>query len=158
MTEDRDRPDIVIFPPLASAIAPAAAIVLEWLVPLGLLPAPGAWAGLVPGLVLLLLAGGLAISGARAFKRAGTNVNPHQPALKLVETGPYRFTRNPMYLGMVIFQIGLALTFSLDWAIPIAVILWAVLHYGVVLREEEYLTAKFGGAYEGFLRRTRRWL
>ena len=76
----------------------------------------------------------------------------------VVETGPYRFTRNPMYLGMVIIQIGLCLTFSLDWLIFLTPILWAALHFGVVLREEAYLEAKFGAPYQHFKGRTRRWL
>ncbi|MEM9050068.1 MAG: isoprenylcysteine carboxylmethyltransferase family protein [Pseudomonadota bacterium] len=154
---DRDAPDIVVFPPLAALGASALALLLEWLVPLGLLPAPGGV--ILPlGLALIALAVGLVIWGSVTFRAAGTNVNPRQPSLKLVETGPFRFTRNPMYLGMVIFLIGLALAASLDWALPLTPLLWALLHFGVVLREEAYLTAKFGAPYSAFLSRTRRWI
>ena len=154
---DRDSPDILVFPPLASIIAPLAAIALGWAIPFGLLPpAFGLWSTVL-GIVIMVLAGALAFGGARAFKAAGTNVNPRSPALRLVETGPYRLTSNPMYLGMVILQIGLAFAFSLDWALIAAPVLWVVLHYGVVLREEAYLTAKFGAPYEEYLQRTRRW-
>lgn len=159
MTENRkDAPDILVFPPLASIIAPLAAIALEWLVPIRLLPAPFTGWSVVFGLVLMGAAGALAISGVRAFKTGATNVDPRQPALNLVEAGPYRFTRNPMYLGMVTLQLGLAFTFSLDWALLAAAALWAVLHRGVVLREEAYLSAKFGQPYLDYLNRTRRWL
>ena len=59
---------------------------------------------------------------------------------------------------MIALQLGLAFTFSLDWALFLAPVLWAVLHYGVVLREEAYLTAKFGDDYRAFLSETRRWI
>nr|WP_239113369.1 isoprenylcysteine carboxylmethyltransferase family protein [Shimia biformata] len=108
--------------------------------------------------MFLVGAGALAISGDRAFKAAGTNVDPRQAALTLVRTGPFRVTRNPMYLGMVLLQLGLALTFSLDWALLGAVCVWLILHFGVVLREEAYLVSRFGDAYRDYLSETRRWL
>jgi len=150
--------DILIFPPLASVIAPVCAIALEWLLPLHLVPAPFTLWSVLLGVGLMLLALSLALSGTKAFGQAKTNVDPRQPALVLVESGPYRFTRNPMYLGMIILQLGLALTFSLDWALPGALVLWAVLHFGVVLHEEAYLTGRFGTPYTDFMKRTRRWL
>ncbi|WP_035259394.1 methyltransferase family protein [Actibacterium mucosum] len=159
MTENtKDAPNIVIFPPLASVIAPGVAVALEVALPRSFLPPAFTPWMLILGVALMVAAFALAISGVRAFKAGETNVDPRQPALNLVEAGPYRFTRNPMYLGMVTLQFGLALTFSLDWAIPAGLILWSVLHWGVVLREEAYLSAKFGQPYNDYLTRTRRWL
>ncbi len=63
-----------------------------------------------------------------------------------------------MYLGMILFQIGIALAFSLDWALLIAPLLWAALHFGVVLREERYLSERFGEEYTRFVSQTRRWI
>ncbi len=154
----KNGPDILVFPPLVSVAVPLAAVALEWLLPLGLLAAAGRPAILVPGLAVLCLALWMAVSGARAFKRSGTNIDPRDAALVLVTGGPYRFTRNPMYLGMVLLQLGLALTFSLDWALIGAAVVWAILHFGVVLREEAYLTRTFGTPYEDFLSKRRRWI
>ncbi|MBE1292807.1 MAG: isoprenylcysteine carboxylmethyltransferase family protein [Rhodobacteraceae bacterium] len=154
----RAGPNIAVYPPAVSVIAPVTAVALEWLVPLAVLPAAGTFTSVVPGVVLLGAAGWLAMSGARAFRAAGTNVDPTQPVLKLVRSGPYRFTRNPMYLGMVVLQLGLALTFSLDWAVLGAAVVFVLLHFGVVLREEAYLTDLFGADYQAFLTQTRRWL
>lgn len=151
-------PDIAVFPPAVSVAAPLLAAVLEWVAPLGILPPAGTPWMLAAGLVLSALAGGLAIAGERAFRRAGTNVNPRRPALRVVRDGPYRFTRNPMYLGMVILQFGLALVFSLDWALLGGVAVWAILHFGVVLPEERYLEERFGEDYRALKRQTRRWL
>lgn len=151
-------PSIAVYPPAVSVFTPVAAIALEWLVPLGLLPAAGTLICVVPGVLLLGAAGWLAVSGTRAFQAAGTHVDPKQPVLKLVRSGPYRFSRNPMYLGMVVLQLGLALTFSLDWAVLGAAVVFGLLHFGVVLQEEAYLTDMFGADYQAFLAQTRRWL
>ncbi|WP_299426261.1 isoprenylcysteine carboxylmethyltransferase family protein [uncultured Shimia sp.] len=154
----RAGPNIAVYPPAVSVIAPVVAVALEWLVPLAVLPAAGRLLLAVPGAALLGAAGWLAMSGTRAFEKAGTNVDPKQPTLKLVRSGPYRFTRNPMYLGMVVLQLGLALTFSLDWAVLGAAVVFMLLHFGVVLPEEIYLTDLFGAEYQTFLTQTRRWL
>ena len=158
MAEPSDHPDVIMFPPFIVLIALAAAIVLEWLVGLHFLP-PMAWSGwqLYLGLVLVLAAVALAGWAVRTFSAVGTNVSPHEPALKLATSGPYRFTRNPMYLGFVLLFVGVSLIFSLEWGIILAPVLALVLHFGVVLREERYLTDKFGQPYRDLLARTRRW-
>lgn len=153
-----DRPDILFLPPIGALGAPLMALLLEWLVPLPLLPAAPAPALRFAGIALILGAIALGGWGVVTFRKARTNVDPRQPALVLVDTGPFRFTRNPMYLGMVVLQVGIALAASLDWALIFAPVLWAALHFGVVLREEAYLTAKFGTPYRDFLSRTRRWI
>ncbi len=92
------------------------------------------------------------------MKAAGTNVRPDRPALTIVRNGPYRFTRNPMYLSLCLLQ--LALGFVLDGWVPLllAIPLLVTLHFGVVLREERYLEAKFGEQYLLFKREVRRWI
>lgn len=154
----QDHPAVLFFPPLGLLAVIVAAALLEWLLPLGLMPPPGTGWSTTVGVVLIALAVGLALWGVLSFRAAGTNVNPRQPSLQVVETGPYRFTRNPMYLGMVILILGLGFAASLDWALLLAPVFWAALHFGVVLREEAYLSGKFGEPYRAFLGRTRRWL
>ncbi|NDW03748.1 methyltransferase family protein [Jiella pacifica] len=92
------------------------------------------------------------------FRRAGTSPEPWKPSTALVVDGVYRLTRNPMYLGMALVYAGIAIL--LDCAFTAALLVPAVLtiHFGVILREERYLTAKFGKPYRDFLRRSRRWL
>jgi protein-S-isoprenylcysteine O-methyltransferase Ste14 len=157
--EVSDTPGLIMPPPFFLLIAVALAIALEWMIGPSFLAAPGitslqSWAGLL----VLAAAIALAISGIRAFTREGTNVHPTQPALKLVTSGPYRFTRNPMYLGMVLFLLGLSLVFSLEWALILVPFLWLAYDRLVVAREEAYLSRKFGTPYTDFLGRTRRWL
>lgn len=98
------------------------------------------------------------MSAIFAFRRAGTHIEPYKPALVLVEGGPYLFTRNPMYVGLMALHLTVTLVASLDWGLLTLVALALALHYGVVLREERYLTAKFGQPYTDYLARTRRWI
>jgi protein-S-isoprenylcysteine O-methyltransferase Ste14 len=110
------------------------------------------------GVVLAIVSASLAIWAARVMKAAGTNVRPDRPALTIVRSGPYRFTRNPMYLSLCLLQ--LALGFVLDGWIPLlfTIPLMLILHFGVILREESYLEAKFGEQYLALKREVRRWI
>jgi len=159
MRQERDNPGLPVFPPVLPFIALVLAIAGERVLPLHYLADRGTygwqfWLGLIA-----LVAGiGLGLSGIYAFYRAGTHVEPHKPALKLVTAGPYRITRNPMYCGFLLTIAGLSLMASLDWGLILLPFLWAALDRMIVAREERYLTAKFGDAYVAFQRQTRRWL
>lgn len=151
-----DHAHVLIPPPLAWALAFFAALGLDRLYPLRFLP-PN-----VPRLALggaVLLAGfALALWAAGTFRRAGTGIVPHKPSTALVARGPYRFTRNPIYLGMFIGQAGFALGFDSLWMLVLLAPFYLVIRYGVVRREEAYLARKFGEAYRAYQSRVRRWL
>jgi protein-S-isoprenylcysteine O-methyltransferase Ste14 len=107
-----------------------------------------------------LLAAGVVMAGAAelSFLRAGTATLPISPTTAIVESGVYRFTRNPMYLGMTAALLGLGLMLGSFWlllATPIATILVTRL---AILREEAYLARKFGAPYLAYMSRVRRWL
>ncbi|SOH95404.1 Protein-S-isoprenylcysteine O-methyltransferase Ste14 [Monaibacterium marinum] len=152
-----DSPNIVFYPPVLFAMAPIVALVLQRIAPLGLLEPAGDVQQAV-GIAILALALALGLWGVVVFKRAGTNVSPHTPALLIVSSGPYRFSRNPMYIAIELVQLGLGLAVSMEWSIIIAPLALIALHYGVVLREEAYLTEKFGDQYTEYKQQTRRWL
>jgi protein-S-isoprenylcysteine O-methyltransferase Ste14 len=157
--DTQDTPGLMMPPPIFLGVAVVLALILEWITGLSFLAAPAVtspqtWLGMI-----VLVAGvWLSVAGAREFDRNGTNINPFQPALTLVTTGPYRFTRNPMYLGMTIILLGFSLMLSLEWGIILTPVLLLAFDRLVVAREEAYLTAKFGTPYRDFLARTRRWL
>lgn len=155
----KDHPDVIMLPPLILLIVLAIAIALEWVAGLHFLP-PMSWSGwsLYAGLLLVVAAFALGGWALLTFAAVGTNASPHEPALHLALSGPYRFTRNPMYLGFLLLLVGVSLIFSLEWGLILAPVLAVILHYGVVLREERYLTEKFGQPYRDFVGRTRRWL
>lgn len=94
----------------------------------------------------------------RTMRRAGTNVMPTRPALALVTTGPFHFSRNPIYVAGLITYLGLALAFNTAWLLWLLVPMIAVLYWGIVRYEERYLEAKFGDAYLAYKSSVRRWL
>jgi protein-S-isoprenylcysteine O-methyltransferase Ste14 len=156
MDDTADTAQVIIRPPLAWGLAVIAGLALNWLVPLPFLPAdlPARWLGaMVFVLALALLAWAIV-----TVTRAGSNVPTYLPTISIVESGPYRFTRNPIYLGMVLGLIGLAIAFDTLWLLMMLVPFALVIRYGVVTREEAYLERKFGDVYRGYRSRVRRWL
>ena len=85
-------------------------------------------------------------------------MHPSKPALALVDAGPFRFSRNPLYVGLTLMYAGLALLIPALWPLLLLIPVLAVLSWGVVRREERYLERKFGEGYRSYKARTRRWL
>lgn len=136
-------------------LALLAMMALHRLVPLArIVPAPWSYLGLVP-----LLAGMvIAASAARAFGRAGTPIRPFERSTTLVTNGLYRYTRNPMYLGLALILIGVWLLLgTLSAALPILVFIW-VIQAGFIRGEERFLEEIFGEQYRSYKSRVRRWL
>jgi protein-S-isoprenylcysteine O-methyltransferase Ste14 len=93
-----------------------------------------------------------------AFTKARTTLDPHGTVTSIVSSGVYRFTRNPIYLGMVSMLIGFPLIFGNVWGIPVALVFILLMNKLVIEHEETYLEKKFGEGYTGYKRRVRRWL
>lgn len=157
--KSNDTAGVIMLPPYLFGLVFSAAVALDFtglLRFLGGLSISG-WAFWL-GVGFCIAAGALASWGILTFRRAGTNIPPDEPALVVVTGGPYRFTRNPMYLGILGLLFGLALIFRLEWALVLWPVLALLLHFGVVKREERYMAAKFGAPYESLLKKTRRWV
>jgi protein-S-isoprenylcysteine O-methyltransferase Ste14 len=110
------------------------------------------------GLALLVLGVGIAAWGIRTMQAAGTNVNPALPTTAIVASGPFRFSRNPLYLALTLLYLGLTLAFNTWWGIVVLVPVLIIMHRGVVLREERYLEEKFGETYRQYRSKVRRYL
>lgn len=104
------------------------------------------------------LAAALGGSGLWALHRAGTSQNPRRPTRALVVSGPYRISRNPLYLSLLCLYVGIGLLANSLWLFLLAVPLVAVLRLGVIGPEERYLERKFGDEYRRYRSRVRRWL
>jgi len=156
MNDTPETAQVLIRPPLAWALAVLAGLVLDWLAPLPFLPED--WPAGLLGAVVFVLALALAIWAIDTMTRAGTNVPTNRPTTAIVESGPYRFTRNPIYLGMFGGLIGLGIAFDNPWLLLLMALFALVIRYGAVDREEAYLERMFGDAYRGYRRRVRRWL
>jgi len=156
MSDPADTANVVIRPPIAWALAVLAGLALQWLVSLPFMPAaaPARWVGgTVFVLALALVAWAIA-----TITRAGSNVPTNMPTTTIVQTGPYRFTRNPIYLGMFLGLVGVAIAFDSLWLLGTLVPFALIIRYGVVAREEAYLERKFDDAYRNYRARVRRWL
>jgi protein-S-isoprenylcysteine O-methyltransferase Ste14 len=155
MVTDQDTAGVVAPPPLIFLAGLVVGFAIEALLPGVDLPALVEW-GL--GALLVVAGLGLLLSFNTLFSRRGTAVEPWKPTTAIVTDGPYRFTRNPAYLGMALTYVGIAVMSSALWVLlPLPVVL-AVIDRGVIAREERYLEGKFGEEYLGYTRRVRRWL
>jgi protein-S-isoprenylcysteine O-methyltransferase Ste14 len=152
---ETDSPRVVALPPLLYAGAIAVSFVARWVSPQPML-APSlrywcAWPLLAVGVAL-------AAWGRRALVSAGTHVDPRKPATALVAAGPYRFSRNPLYVALTLIYLSITCFANDIWFLPVLLVLLAVMQYGVIHREERYLEAKFGDSYRDYCARVRRWL
>jgi protein-S-isoprenylcysteine O-methyltransferase Ste14 len=156
-TRMKDHPNIVIFPPLIPLAILLAACALQWLAPLGLLANIGQGLRAGAGLAVAIAGIAITINGRLALVRRGTNVNPFQPSTALATGGIFRYTRNPMYVGVTLALAGIGIVFALDWVFLLLVPGLVTLHFGIVRREEEYLARKFGDEYRRFQARVPRY-
>jgi protein-S-isoprenylcysteine O-methyltransferase Ste14 len=142
-------------PPLIYIAGFLVGVALELAFPVDDLPLACTLAGALIGGVLWLALDGTAML---RFRRAGTSMLPTKPTTAFVTSGPYRFTRNPMYLGMVFLYIALAFALGVIWALAVLPVVIAVVDGYVISTEECYLEMKYGDEYREYKRRTRRWL
>lgn len=98
------------------------------------------------------------LSGTQRFRKLGNNLEPWKPANQIVSSGIYRVTRNPMYLGMALFYLGLALALNSIGALIFLPVVLLVIRTQVIAREERYLETKFGEEYLTYKNSVRRWI
>src|SRR2546430_3781037 len=147
-----DNPGVIVWPPLLYGGALIVVLILRAVWPMPIVAATTVWLGLAFVVI------GLAImaTGRRTMTAAGTNVNPSRPATTIVSSGPFRFTRNPLYVRVTLIFGGLTLALDTWWGFIVLVPVLITMHFGVVLREERYLKRKFGEPYRQYRARGRR--
>ena len=142
-------------PPLVFLTSLVSGAVMHLAMPLPFLPATLAVALGVP---LVAVAIALFSYSVAQFRAAGTPVPARKPTTVIVRTGPYHFSRNPIYLAFSVFQLGIAISVNSVWLLATLVGAVALIHYVVIPREEQYLERKFGAQYLGYKAAVRRWL
>jgi protein-S-isoprenylcysteine O-methyltransferase Ste14 len=147
-----------IFPPAVYIAGLVIGYLIEWLWPVPILPGPFGFVLRILGVAIILAGAGLIASAITRFRSIGTPVNPTEPTTTLAFDGPYRFTRNPMYLGLALLLAGFALVGDTLWPLLAVIPAVWIIQTQVIAREEPYLEAKFGAPYRDFTARVRRWL
>jgi protein-S-isoprenylcysteine O-methyltransferase Ste14 len=157
MADNPKNAQVIAPPPLLMLAALIAGFALDYAAPLGLLAQVSPLPRWIVGGLLIVAAVAVNLQGFSNFIRRGTPVNPYRGAAKLVTDGVFAHVRNPMYLGMILLPLGLGVALAGDWLAASAFVLWIVLHFGVVRREERYLEAVFGEEYRAYKARVPRY-
>jgi protein-S-isoprenylcysteine O-methyltransferase Ste14 len=153
-----DHSDVVVFPPVIPITGFLAGVALEWLIPLRAALSPTLRIGARGLGALVLLAGIIGFASmVITMKRARTPIHNARTPTTLVESGPFRFTRNPMYVFGSIAYAGLALLLLEPWSLALLPLVIVTMHYGVVRKEEEYLERRFGDDYRRYTARVPRY-
>lgn len=154
-----DHSDVVVFPPLIPAAGFLFGLLLQWAVPLRP-PVPSLWQFDIRMAGGALFAVGIAgfVWTIATMWTFGTPIHNAKTPTAVVRTGPFRWSRNPMYLFGSLGYAGLATMLLLPWALLLLAPVVAATHYGVVLREEAFMERRFGEAYRAYKQSTPRWL
>ena len=150
-----DHSHIVVDAPVLLAVAVILTILLQHFVPLPFFPG---LSSRILGAILFFGGFALGMPAFRGMRNKRTSPNPHRPSTALVREGTYRFTRNPMYLGMLISYAGLSIFFQNPWFLLFLPFLVWFFTSWVILPEEKYLEEKFGRDYLDFKSSVRRWI
>src|SRR5262245_45884730 len=153
-----DHADVAIKPPILFLGALAIGCLLSLVMPIG----PGLGSAnsvaLATGLAFIVIGFALAAWSARAFQLVGTSIIAGEPSTALVTSGPYKITRNPIYIGFILVYFGLAIVLTSIWVLVLLIPVLVVLQRGTVEREEAYLEREFGAAYRKYKAQVPRWL
>jgi len=158
MSEQADarRPRTWILPPVPYALA----LLFGWWLDRKILQLPCNWGALGNTLAGLLIgvALGLIVWTMLTFWQHDTTVNPYKGASVLCTSGPFRFSRNPIYLSDWLLLVAGSLLLHTCWPLLLGPFIWVAVRYGVIDNEERHLEARFGETYRAYKTRVRRWI
>ena len=159
MNEDNDHAAVRFPPPVVGILTIVTGYVLGRFVPIMndfLLPEPARyWVGGAISVVAVLV---LAVWPIRLFQKIEQDPKPWTPTPELIVVGPYRFTRNPMYLMMLIVCFGFSIILDEAWVLLLTPVCAVVVYITAIRHEEAYLEQKFGDSYRNYKKRVRRWI
>lgn len=151
---DYDSPIRLVPPPVLFFGALIAGLVLQRSFPFRLLPA--AFSRTL-GPVLAIAGLGLGGASVRAMGKVGTTPEPYRPTTALVTSGPFRYSRNPIYISMTLLYVGISMVANAVWPLLLLPSVLFALTRGMIEREEGYLERRFGDQYRQYKERVRRW-
>ena len=156
MTEQNmDHAQVMVPPPLVFLGYLIGALILNWIIPF---PAPWTFILRVVGGLAVIVGILLVASAFSQMMKAHTSPDPHEPVAALVTGGPYRFTRNPIYLGFFLIYLGFTLLAGTLWGLIASPFLLLTITNAVIHAEEIYLDGKFGEQYREYRSHVRPWI
>lgn len=150
-----DVPNVVAPPPLIFFLTLILGLVVNWAIPLSFLPRN---LQLSFGLPVIGIGVLLFVWSAQTIRRSETDIAFREPTKVIVSKGPYRFSRNPIYLSFTLVYLGIAISFNAILPLLLLPIVITIIQRGVIQREEQYLEGKFGEEYLRYKSKVRRWL
>ncbi len=151
-----DNAGVIAPPPLIFAVLLIAGLLLHWALPVRIMP--HSWAArLIIGILLLIIPGIMGVLSFQIMRQSKTAINPRKQTTTIITKGPFSFTRNPLYVSLLLFYGGIAILVNALWSILLLPVMLIIFDRGVVIREEEYLEQKFGNEYLQYKKRVRRW-
>jgi protein-S-isoprenylcysteine O-methyltransferase Ste14 len=153
--QSKDTPNVMSCPPLVFFGALGVGFLLNWLLPI---PSYASESSRIIGGILGFTGTSLGVWGAYTLHRAGTAVRPDQPVTALVTRGPFRYSRNPLYVALTTIYVGIMITCGEWWPLATLVPALALVHWRIVRREEQFLEGRFGDEYRAYKARVRRWI
>lgn len=158
MSETQIRPNRIPWPPIVYVAAIAVAILAHFFLPLPWIGAPLSDLLFAAGWLAIIAAVAMEYAAMRALSRAKTTILPTKASEHLVTSGPFSFTRNPIYLGNTLLMIGIGLISGIAWFLILAVIAAFTTQKLAIEREERHLQGRFGKRYSDYTKRVRRWV
>lgn len=154
--DDTSKVNIIGYPPIIFACTLFGSIIVHLIHPLEFMP-DNWFLRLGFGAVFFFYGGMIGLSAKNVMKRAGTPVKHKEETTAIATDGPYRYSRNPLYLAIFLIHLSFAVMLNSLWTLLSTVILILIIHYGVVLGEEKYLERKFEYRYLAYKQTARRW-
>jgi protein-S-isoprenylcysteine O-methyltransferase Ste14 len=155
---NKDHAGVFVPPPIIFALPLLAAVFVNSRLPWPIATGNGTTL-MVGGFIAIVTGVSIGLASVFSFRAARTTVLPvGRPTTAIVERGPYRFTRNPMYLAMTLAYVGVSLLLNNVWAVVFLPAVLLVIDVFVIRAEERYLAAKFGESYRSYCARVRRWI
>ena len=157
MAHSEDRARVRIPPPLVFLSCLALFGTLEYFLPIDVMFSR-TWPTYALAALVFVLSGYLALHALLVLKGHGTHVDTSSPSIQIVTSGPFRFSRNPMYLSLVLLGLGLAVLLTSVWLLLGSAVVLILLDRLAIRPEEAYLAEKFGQVYAAYSAKVRRWI
>jgi protein-S-isoprenylcysteine O-methyltransferase Ste14 len=154
----KDSPGVIAPPPLIFVSGLLLGVILHWWTRFYLLPAAYLSSARILAGILIVFGLAIVFVAKAQMKRVKTNIEPWKPTTAIIDDGIYAYSRNPIYIAMILVYIGFVIIINSVWVLLLLPAVYLVMHFGVILREEKYLAEKFGEEYLNYKNKVRRWI